>query len=346
MTVQRDWADADPDGTVDVREDAAPAPDVIMHKQQPPKPKAGKIPHRQGNGYYADHATGGRLRSVTTILEGGVPKKALLFWAAGVCVDSAIANLPQLVAASRFPDKLAEISAWLKRAHTQAKEERADVGTWIHKVIECHILGLDIPDEISVGEGERAHVLRRDDPELAAMLEHFEAFVAEWQVTFEASEMVVANPDDGWAGTLDYIVVSPKIATLLRDRYGFDVADDASIMGDTKSGGVLDKLTTAGHFHGVYPEAGLQLSAYRRAQVCWLKSGERVPMPPTAEVGIVLHIRPEGYRIYPARCGPELYDYFRHAQMIDQFTAKIGSPKAPRPVIMPPLNPPNNNSTN
>ena len=52
------------------------------HKAQPKKKDRGPIPARQANGYYADHATGDRLRSVTTILSGGVPKPALMFWSA------------------------------------------------------------------------------------------------------------------------------------------------------------------------------------------------------------------------------------------------------------------------
>jgi len=115
------------------------------------------------------------------------------------------------------------------------------------------------------------------------------------------------------------------------------VPDGVDLMGDTKTGGTLDKLTSAGHVHGVYPEAGLQMSAYRKATVCWLRDGSRVPMPATAEVGIVLHLQAEGYRIYPALCGDDIYEYFRYAQVIDEWTSKISSAKADRPVVGPAL---------
>ena len=106
-------------------------------------------------------------------------------------------------------------------------------------------------------------------------------------------------------------------------------------MGDTKTGGDWDRdhRASRGHVHGVYPEAGLQMSAYRRAKVCWLRDGSRVPMPATAEVGVVLHLRPEGYRLYPARCGDLEYAYFRHAQMVDEWSSRIASAKADDPVI-------------
>lgn len=315
---------------------------VMDHRDQKIQKTKGPIPHRQGNGYYALHRSGQRLRSVTTVLEGGVPKPALIFWAAGLCVDAAIANLPALVAASRFPDRLQELSRWLKRAHTQAKEERGDVGSVVHKIIECHILGTELPEAINVADpGKDPRWVRLDDPEIVPIREAFEAFVTEWDVMFTASEMVVANPEHGYAGTLDFLTRSPRLAWALTAQ-GFTVPEDADIMGDTKTGGELDRITSSKHYHGVYPEAGLQMSAYKHAKVAWIKqTGEEVPMPPTADVGIVLHLRPEGYRIYPARCDDEVYAYFRHAQMIDQFTSKIGSPSADRPVIGRPLNGPN-----
>jgi hypothetical protein len=81
----------------------------------------------------------------------------------------------------------------------------------------------------------------------------------------------------------------------------------------------------------------MQLSAYRKAKVCWIRDGSKVPMPETAPVGIVLHLRPEGYRPYPALCGDREFLYFRHAQMIDEWTSKIASAKADAPVIGPAL---------
>lgn len=300
-----------------------PAPEVTQAKtQRPKKGIAGdeRIPRRQNNGYYADHETGDRLRSVTTILGGGIPKEALVFWAANTCVDAAIEALPQLVAASRSRERLEDLRVWLKRAHTRKKDERADVGTAVHKVIEAHILGEPLPQELL------------DDEETAPYLDHFLKFVDEWAVEFTASEMVIANPEHLYAGTLDYMVRSPLIVASLREQ-GFDVPDGVDLMGDTKTGGTLNKLTSAGHVHGVYPEAGLQMSAYRKGTVCWLRNGDRVPMPPTAEVGIVLHLQADGYRIYPARCGDDIYKYFRYAQVIDEWTSKVSSAKAAQPVI-------------
>lgn len=297
-----------------------PAPKPTRAKQQPTKRGQGPIPKRQTNGYYADHDTGDRLRSVTTILNGGVPKESLIFWAAGICVDAAIEALPQLVVASRSAQRLNELRVWLKRAHTQAKDERADIGSAVHKIIEAHILGEPIPQALL------------DDPEMAPYLANFLRFVEEWGVVFTASEMVVANHTSGYAGTLDYTIADGPIAEALRAA-GFTAPVGMDLMGDTKTGGTWDRLTSAGHVHGVYPEAGLQMSAYRKGEVCWLRDGQRVPMPETAPVGIVLHLRPEGYRIYPARCGDEVFVYFQHAQMVDEWSSRMASAKADDPII-------------
>ncbi|WGX98766.1 hypothetical protein [Nocardioides sp. L-11A] len=299
------------------------------HRRQPKKKDRDPIPARQGNGYYADHATGDRLRSVTTILEGGVPKKALIFWAGNTVADCAIEHLPQLVAASRYPDQLTEFRSWLTRAHTRKKDERAEVGGAVHKIIEARLLGIDPPTIVKVN-GQEWHL---DGPELAPYIENFRRFEAEWEPEWTASEMVVAHPEHGYAGTLDYLIrANGRIGDALR-AMGYAVDPAVDLMGDTKTGGDWDRITGAGHVHGVYPEAGLQMSAYRKATVCWLRDGSRVSMPPSAEVGVVLHLRPEGYRLYPARCGELEYRYFRHAQMVDEWSSRISSAKADEPVI-------------
>lgn len=299
------------------------------HKTQPKKKDRGAIPARQGNGYYADHATGDRLRSVTTILSGGVPKPALVHWAGNCVADSAIEQIPALVAASRNPEQLRELRNWLTRAHTRKKDERAEVGSAVHAIIEARLLGTQPPASVQVAGEEWA----LDGPELAPYVANFHAFEQDWRPEWEASEMVVANHEHGWAGTLDFIVAARgPIGDALRAQ-GFDVDPAGGVMGDTKTGGEWGRMTSAGHVHGVYPEAGLQMSAYRQGRVAWLRNGVRVDMPPTAPVGFVLHLRPEGYRLYPARCDDALYAYFRYAQVVDEWSSRISSPRADVPVI-------------
>jgi hypothetical protein len=248
-----------------------------------------RIP-RPSQGWYRDKVTGDKYRRVTTILSQGSTKgDVLALWAANLVAETAFTNLPRMVAASRIPEQRQDMYDWLRRAPTRKKDERADIGSAVHRIIEAHVLGEPIPEDLV------------NDDEMAPYLRNFLRFVEEWQVTFEASEMVVGNRTAGYAGTLDYLLRSPLIA----DRLDIDPA--TALMGDTKTGGELD-------VKGVYPEAALQMSAYRKAEVAWLRDGTNVPMPATHSTGVVLHLRPEGYRLIPVVCDDRVFAAFRIVQ--------------------------------
>lgn len=269
----------------------APAPaGGRRRKATAPAPTgADRIP-KPSQGWYRDKVTGEKYRRVTTILSQGSTKgDVLALWAANLVAETAFANLPRMVAASRVPDQRQDMYDWLRRAPTRKKDERADIGSAVHRIIEARVLGEPIPADLVY------------DPEMAPYLRHFLRFVEEWQVEFEASEMVVGNRTCGYAGTLDYLLRSPLIAAEI------GAPADAVIMGDTKTGGELD-------VKGVYPEAALQMSAYRKAEVAWLRDGTTVPMPATRSTGVVLHLRPEGYRLIPVVCDDRVFAAFRIVQ--------------------------------
>jgi hypothetical protein len=266
-------------------------------KVTPPPIGEDRIP-KPSQGWYRDPLTGTKLRRVTTILDQGCPNPALMFWSANFTARSAIDNLPQLLASSRTRAEREESYDWLRKAHIRKKDERADVGTAVHRIIEAHILGTPIP----------ANLL--NDEELAPYVDNFLAFVRDWQVDFEASEMVVGNYEDGYAGTLDYLYRSPVIARLL------GVPTGTLFEGDTKTGGELD-------VKGVYSTAALQMAAYRQAKVCWLRDGTQIPMPAVHSTGIVLHLRPEGYRVIPVDCGDEVFAAFQHIQKVAEWSSGL-----------------------
>ncbi|HET6910747.1 MAG TPA: hypothetical protein VFH54_15565, partial [Mycobacteriales bacterium] len=303
-----------------------------------------RIPKRSQQGFYRDPITSEKYRSVTTILNQGVPKEALVFWAGDCVAESALDNVPALVKAIRRPQDRADMFDWLRRAHTRKKDERADVGSAVHTIIESHVLGTPLPEDLAT------------DPEMAVFLAHFERFVADWDVTFEASEMVVANPDELYAGTLDYLVRSARIVAdlIAKELLPPDADLDMCLMGDTKTGGemctgdarcvrlrpsafkkgCLEDLHT---IKGVYPEAGLQMSAYRAASTAWLRDGTKVPMPATHPVGIVLHLRPEGYLIHPALCDERVFDHFRYARRVADWTSETSKTVLGAPLTVPAL---------
>ncbi|MEV5770131.1 hypothetical protein AB0L49_02505 [Streptomyces antimycoticus] len=272
----------------------APAAGRRRAKKQTPAPTGPDRIPKPSQGWYRDKVTGAKLRRVTTILNQGFPKPQLVFWAANLTAADAFATLPTLVKASLRPADKEAAYDWLRKGHIRKKEERGDIGTAAHTLVESHVLGTPLPEELL------------SDPEMAPYLDNFLRFVAEWEVEFEASEMTVGNYSHGYAGKLDYLFRSRLIAAALA------VPADTLFLGDTKTGGELDEK-------GVYPEAGLQMSAYRRAEVAWLRDGTRIPLPKIHDVGIVLHLRPEGYRPMPLKCGDDVFAAFLHIQQVAEF---------------------------
>lgn len=246
----------------------------------------------KSRGYYKDPATGDRYASVTTILGRTVPKPALVPWAGNTVARCAMDNLPYLVRSARTDADRIDAYDWLRAAADRKKEERADIGSAVHALVEHRILGTPVPPEI------------RDDPGMAPFLEHFEAFVRDWEVQFTASEMIVGNSTYMYAGTLDCLLLSKLIAK----RLGTDPV--VEIATDTKTGGELD-------VKGVYAEAALQMAAYGHAEFAQLRDGRRVPMPPVAPVGVVLHLRPEGYRLIRTTIDDAVFAAFLRLRRID-----------------------------
>ncbi|MFH9823068.1 hypothetical protein [Streptomyces bobili] len=276
--------------TAQARANTAPAAGRRSRTKQEPT-GTDRIP-KPSQGWYRVKGTNLKLRRVTTILEQGCSKgDALTFWAGNITAETAMNNLPYLVSSSLRPEQRTEAYDWLRRAHIRKKDERADIGTAVHRLIESKVLGTPMPEELLA------------DEELAPYVSHFLRFVEEWQVEFEASEMVVGNEDEGYAGTLDYLLRSRLIAAALAEHLKAEVPKDSVFCGDTKTGGELD-------VKGVYPEASLQMAAYRKARVAWLRDGTKVPMPATFWAGVVLHLRPEGYRLIPAVADDQVFQAF------------------------------------
>jgi hypothetical protein len=272
-----------------------------------------RIP-KPSQGWYRIPGTNTKLRRVTTILEQGCSKgDALTFWAGNLTADTAMENLPYLINASLYPEQRTDARNWLARAHVRKKDERKDVGTAVHDLIEAKVLGKPMPEELLT------------DPNLTPFLDHFLTFIEDWQITFEASEMVVGNEEDGYAGKLDYLLRSPLIAVALAAYFQCEVPADSVFIGDTKTGGELD-------IKGVYPEASLQMAAYRKARVAWLRDGTKVPMPSTFWAGVVLHLRPEGYRLIPAVADDAVFNAFLTVKANAEWTSGL-SKQVIRPAL-------------
>lgn len=215
--------------------------------------------------------------SVTTIISNGVPKPALVHWAAAEVARAALDSLPRLVKV-RGQSARDEAFNWLRRAAEQKRDTAANLGTAVHDVVEANILGAPRP-ELPV--------------EQEPFLQAFANFVADHTPEWEATEMVLANLIDRWAGKCDAVAHLPLVG-------------EGLTLIDWKTG------------KGVYGDAALQLSAYRRPQIGWTKDGTQI-VPPATERAVIVHLRPEkyperGYAVYPANTSDATYGSFLAAR--------------------------------
>lgn len=247
-------------------------------------------PVRDEAGYYATPL--GRFMSVTTIIGLGVPKPALFHWAAFEAAQCAVDNIPALVQA-RGAEARKEMRTWIQHAAERKRDTAADLGTLIHALLEARILGQPTPP-----------LTDEEQP----WVEAFDRFLNDWQPEYEATELTVANPEKGYAGTLDAIARIPALC-------GQEV-----VLADYKTG------------KNVYPEVGLQLAAYRRCPVGWTRPAGIEVAPPASTAGAVIHLRPKhmpngtarGYSVRRVLTTDDVYEAFLAAQVIARHTVKDG----------------------
>ncbi len=240
-----------------------------------------------GSRYYIHPVTGERFVSVTTILQV-VAKESLTYWAAKVTAEHALDNIPRLVkAARRAPCEMRGddrcgicfdcVGLDLRRAPDRERDAAADRGTRIHHVAEQHVLTGEV-----IGH----------DADIAAQVKQYLRFREQFQPTYEASELTVISRAHGFGGTLDAIARLGWCPPKYRDLVG------APAVVDIKSG------------KGCYREYALQLAAYRHAEAVLLPDGTELPMPPTHDIGFLLHIRPEDYWVRPVEIGERTFAAF------------------------------------
>lgn len=194
--------------------------------------------------------------SVTTILGAVLAKPALPRWAAKVCAEYTVEKFGSLAAMMRSGDRDAVVSM-IKQAPWTARDKAADRGTLVHALAEA----VSLDQTPTVPE------------ELKGYLSAWAEWVHDFKVTFEAAEMTVYERSRGYAGTLDAIVTTPALG---------------SILVDYKTG------------RDVYPETALQLTAYRYAEFVGLPDGTEAEVP-EVEGTYVLHLGDGTYDLVPVR---------------------------------------------
>jgi hypothetical protein len=179
--------------------------------------------------------------------------------------------------------------------------------------------------DAAAGKGTKIHaiaqrLLRGEEVEkpdgLEAHIEQCVRFLDQYEVVEVLSETTVINRAVPYAGTLDLV------ADMLGHRY----------LLDWKTG------------KNVYAEAALQLAAYSRAEHYLDQDAVEKPM---GELGIqraaVVHVRADGYDVYPMTISDQAFNLFRHVALVgrwvkwdkDSRSARIDSLMG-RPLTPPP----------
>ena len=149
-----------------------------------------------GRGHRYTDANGVKIPGVTTIINQGVPKPALVNWAARTAAEYAVDNWTELWTVGAA-ERLRQIGG----APNRRRNAAAARGTLVHAYAEklAHGEEVEVPDEV------RGHV------------ESCLRFLDEFQAETVVSESTCYSVEFGYAGTFDIIVDLPGIGRYLCD---------------------------------------------------------------------------------------------------------------------------------
>lgn len=249
---------------------------------------------RRNNGrnhWYIDTDAGQKLDGVTTVLDGGLPKKALINWSGDATAEYALDNWDELAA---LPP--GERLTKMKRGRYEKKDAAAKVGTDVHKMGERLMAG----ERVVVPEPIKGHV------------ESYVRFMDEFQMQTVYVEPAVYHARYRYAGQLDIIA-----DVLLPDMPQYDHIPRNT---DGFSRGLLDCKTSRS---GIFGDVALQLVAYRRATHLIVPGvandapdDVRLAEVPEVDFCAGIHVRADGYDLVPLECGDYQFRTFLAAQHI------------------------------
>lgn len=227
--------------------------------------------------YYTSPKTNQKFVSVTSVIST-LDKPALRYWAAKMVATYALEEKDLwLPVAEKDPKTALDM---IKGAPWRTQENTAALGSAVHAAVESRILGSEVPVD-TLDESIKGYI--------KSFLEFEKIFQPQW----EMSEATVMSYKYGYAGTIDAIATFDRPDLGLQGRYLIDWKTGKS---------------------GPYPDAALQLSAYKNADCVLLPNGTEEALPQT-DGAIVVKIRPRTYEVYPADVTDNTFKFFRHIQM-------------------------------
>lgn len=241
-----------------------------------------------------------KLISVTTVIGAILHKPSLMAWAYNVGIEQAVEavkdkvhfylktnQIDQLTDGILNIDHL-KVKKYLKdkeRSYDSQRDEAADRGTLIHKLLEWII------------EGKDSSNFELADESIRSYLDNLNRFIDDYQPEFLESELKVFSLDKGYAGTLDTVCRINAHPPRRRHK---------SMVGETV---VLDlKSNKDGK---IYPDSHfLQVTAYENA---YREMGQSI------DGGMVLAVGPNSYSVGHNYFDPDSFNTILDAyNMIDK----------------------------
>ena len=256
--------------------------------------------------FYTHPGSGEKYWSVSTISKA-LAKPFLIPWAAKMAGECAVEEWDYL-ATLKPNDRLHRIKSASARSNNRASAK----GNQVHAFIEDWIRRGQ-PEDYDIGQCERdADLLKWNEAgekpitknELVPYFEGFKLWVAKFDAKFIHSETTVWNKKEKYAGTLDLIAELPHFQLPGEKEPGCFAILDA------KSG------------KGIYPEVGLQLSAYARAEFYLDEHGNEKPLPPV-EAAFALHVQPGVSHMIPVKIEDDVYNSFLYIREAFRFSEVI-----------------------
>lgn len=294
---------------------------------------------RTGNGHSYE-LDGAWCPGVTTVIDRGVPKGALVGWAANtvaeyvvdrlnvaknaqgverIVADELVADLLAYNATMRKPENvpnttrlprlaLSKILAQVRYADSDAAANR---GTEVHRLGELLARG----EEVTFDDAIAGHV------------RSYLRFLEEWRPANALLERVVVNRRWRYMGKLDMIADFPGEWS------------SGPWAGRPVGRGLVDIKTSRS---GVFAETALQLEGYRNAETMLVDDdgSDELEMPSVDWVGVV-HVRADGYDVIPFDTDERTFRMFLYAKALgDWLDFKSGAAASIKlPAAMPPVVP-------
>lgn len=226
--------------------------------------------------------------SVTTVIGNAIAKPHLQRWASKEAALAAfehadlIASVaPVTLDETRRPvgDEAREVYELMAGAHERNRDAAAEIGSRVHGVAEAYALGADFPIN--------------PESDLAPFLFTLWHWFNDFKPDIIAAEAPVVSETYGYAGTMDLAAQ-------------FAVIDGRRLLLDYKSG------------KNISSDVALQLAGLRYADFMVLPDGTTQPVPKVDGCAVV-HIRPNGYRMYEVKADEDTFTTFRYAQAMHKW---------------------------